>query len=63
MDNITPGHWIFALVFALSFIGYLIWAYMKDTQRHKVYYKRSYIVLLVVLIGAALLYLLKDYIN
>lgn len=63
MDNITSGHWIFALIFALSFIAYLIWAYVKDTQLHRVYYKRSYIVLLVVLIGAALLYLFKDYIN
>ncbi|QTN38941.1 hypothetical protein HZ996_07240 [Cryomorphaceae bacterium] len=63
MDNITPGHWVFALIFALTFIGYLIWAYRKDIRRHNIYYKRSYIVLLTILIGAAVLYYFKDHLN
>lgn len=63
MDNITPGHWIFALLFALTFIGYLVWAYRKDLRLHRIYYRRSYIVLLTLLIGAALLYLFKDKFN
>lgn len=63
MDNITSGHWVFALLFAVTFIGYLIWAYRKDLRLHRIYYRRSYIVLLTLLIGAALLYFFKDKLN
>jgi len=51
----TTGRIIFALVFALSFIGYLIWAYGKDAKLSKKYYKGSGIILLI-LIGIWLLF-------
>jgi hypothetical protein len=28
--DITPGHWIFAGLFMLSFIGILFWSFRKD---------------------------------
>ncbi len=63
MDHITPGHWIFALLFVLVFIGCLVWAYRKDINLHRLYYRGSYIVLLVILIGVILLYLIRDKLN
>ena len=35
MENITTGHWIFAGIFMLAFVGYLIWSYRKDLKLHK----------------------------
>lgn len=39
MKNITPGHWIFAGIFAVGFIGTLIWAYWRDIKITKVHYR------------------------
>jgi len=30
--DITPGHWIFAILFAISFIGILVWSFRKDRK-------------------------------
>lgn len=30
--DITPGHWIFAALFAVVFIGILIWSFQKDKK-------------------------------
>ncbi len=38
MENITTGHWIFAGVFMILFIGYLVWSYRKDMKVHKTHY-------------------------
>lgn len=38
MENITTGHWIFAGVFMILFIGYLVWSYRKDMEIHKLHY-------------------------
>ena len=32
MENITKGHWIFAAIFAFSFVCYLIWSYRKELK-------------------------------
>jgi hypothetical protein len=30
MTNVGTGHWIFAGIFAIVFIGGLVWSYSKD---------------------------------
>lgn len=39
--DVGSGHWVFAIIFAIAFIGFLIWAYRDDLQMHKRYYKGS----------------------
>jgi len=45
----TTGRIIFALVFAIAFLGYLIWAYRKDAMLSKKYYKGTFIILLIII--------------
>jgi uncharacterized membrane protein len=33
--DITPGHWIFAFLFLISFIAILSWSFMKDKKVNK----------------------------
>lgn len=42
----TKGQWIFGILFALVFIGVLIYTYRKDLKLHKKYYKGSIWVLI-----------------
>jgi hypothetical protein len=39
--DITPGHWIFAIIFAISFIGILIWSFRKDKKVNTLNYGNS----------------------
>ena len=41
MENITPGHWIFAGLFAVSFLTYLVYSYRKDLKLHRIHYKST----------------------
>lgn len=60
MKNITPGHWIFAAVFAVLFVGVLIWAYAKDRPINRVYYSRSLYFTLAILVVLFLLYVFRQ---
>ncbi|MDZ7849171.1 MAG: hypothetical protein U5L96_21975 [Owenweeksia sp.] len=51
MENITTGHWIFAGVFMLLFIVYLVWSYRKDLKLHKQHYSGA----LYILVGLVVL--------
>ncbi len=42
----SKGQLIFAAVFAIVFIGLMIWSYRKDIKLHKYYYKNVWIVAL-----------------
>ena len=60
MENITTGHWIFAALFAISFLIYLFISYRNDLQLHKVHYKSSGIqVLLLIVITLFVLFVFK----
>jgi hypothetical protein len=37
----TKGQWIFALLFAITFIIVLIYSYRRDLKLHKKYYRGS----------------------
>lgn len=45
----TTGRIIFASLFGLAFIGYLIWAYTKDARLSKSYYKGTGYILLILI--------------
>lgn len=42
----TKGQWLFGILFALTFILVLIFAYRKDLNLHKRYYKGTIWILL-----------------
>lgn len=48
--DIGFGHWVFAIIFAIVFIGFLIWAYKDDLKMHKRYYQGSGVFLLSVVL-------------
>ena len=60
MENITTGHWIFAGVFLLIFIIYLVWGYRKDMKLHKLHYGKSYYVLAAIIVILFVFYVLKQ---
>ena len=60
MENITTGHWIFAGLFAISFLSYLTYSYRKDLKLHKVHYSGGGIqVLLLIVITLFVLFVFK----
>ena len=61
MENITNGHWIFAAIFAISFVGFIVWSYLKDLQLHKVHYKGSSLFLLGLIVLAFLIYVFRGF--
>ncbi|MBI2269876.1 MAG: hypothetical protein HYU69_05895 [Bacteroidetes bacterium] len=54
--NVGKGHWIFALIFLLAFIGYMIWAYRKDKAVSNRHYRGSYFIILFMLLVLAFVY-------
>ena len=57
---ITPGHWIFAGIFVVLFIGVLIWAYVKDRPISRRHYTRSVFFLLSIILVLFLLYVFRQ---
>ena len=56
----TKGQKIFAIVFIISFVIMLIYAYRSDAKVYKAYYKNVWMVLIsMILILAALVLLIK----
>jgi len=54
--DITPGHWIFAGIFAVAFIGILIWSFRKDSKINSTNYGNSGKVAIIV--GGTILFLI-----
>ncbi|MCH8553554.1 MAG: hypothetical protein LAT76_00215 [Schleiferiaceae bacterium] len=59
MKNITTGHWIFAAIFAIAFVGFLFWSYTKDKPMHKIHYRGNFVVTLVLIVIFFLLFIFK----
>ncbi len=57
---ITPGHWVFAGLFVVAFIGILIWAYTKDRPTSRRHYTRSIFFLLSIVMVLFLLYVFRQ---
>lgn len=63
MENITTGHWVFAGIFLLIFIVYLVWSYRKDLKLHKMQYGGSSYVAIGIVVILFALYFLKQLLN
>jgi hypothetical protein len=50
MENITTGHWVFAVLFIVAFATITIIAYRKDLARIKPHYKRIWLLFIVMII-------------
>jgi len=59
MDTIGTGHWIFAGLFALLFLGYLVWSYRVDRPTHEVHYRGAYRYLLSIFVLLMVIYIFK----
>jgi cbb3-type cytochrome oxidase subunit 3 len=57
--NIGAGHWVFAMVFAVAFIGILFWSFRKDNKVHQSQYRNSGLIALILGGGVFLLILVK----
>ena len=60
MENITTGHWIFAGIFMIGFVAYLIWSYRKDAPIHKMYYGKGAKILLGMIVILFVLFIVKQ---
>ncbi|KAB2814397.1 hypothetical protein F8C67_01295 [Phaeocystidibacter luteus] len=59
MENITTGHWIFAAIFAVAFVFFLIWSYRKDSKTHDKFGIGGSRVLLGILMVLILIFIFK----
>lgn len=50
----SKGQTIFALLFALAFVGIMIWSYRKDIPLHRTYYSKVWLVALGIFLVIAL---------
>lgn len=49
----SKGQLILAIIFIIVFSGVITYAYFKDKQIHRLYYKKAYIILLIFLLFIA----------
>ena len=59
----SQGQLIFAVIFAISFVIIMVFAYRKDLKIHKTYYKGSFWILLSFFIFIGILFLIKTLIK
>lgn len=50
MSGISTGHYIFAVVFVVVFLGAMVFAYRRDFRRSQRHYKKVWLVLLGIVI-------------
>jgi len=49
----SRGQQVFAITFAIVFIGIMIWAYRKDIKLHRIHYRRLWRIGLAIIIVVA----------
>ena len=49
----SKGQLIFAILFIIAFTGLITYTYLRDKQIHKIYYKKTYIILLIFILFIA----------
>lgn len=57
----SQGQLVFALCFFIAFVIAMVFAYRKDSNLHKIFYKGNYKVLIGFLIFIGLLFVIKIY--
>ncbi|CAA0180015.1 conserved hypothetical protein [Tenacibaculum maritimum] len=58
----TLGRIIFALIFALTFIGFMIYSYKKDSKSHDIYYKNTAVKVAIALVVTIVLLVASKYV-
>ena len=59
----SPGQWVFAAFFVLAFTVIIVFAYRKDMELHRIFYKGNYKILLGFLFFIALLFIIKIFLK
>jgi hypothetical protein len=59
MDSIGTGHWIFAGIFAVAFLAFLVWSYRTDRGTHDIHYRGAYRYLLGIFVLLMVIYIFK----
>lgn len=54
--NVGKGHWIFALIFFIAFVVYMIWAYRKDKSVSRFHFNGSYLIIIFMILVLVLVY-------
>jgi hypothetical protein len=57
--DITPGHWIFAALFMLVFIGAIAWSFKQDKAVNRKQFGKTSLMALIIGGGILLLIVLK----
>nr|WP_281299054.1 hypothetical protein [Flavobacterium limnophilum] len=57
----SPGQLVFAASFFVAFVIAMVFAYRKDAQLHKIFYKGNYKILIGFIIFILILFLIKIY--
>lgn len=52
--HLSQGQIIFAIVFFIGFVIAMLWAYRKDRNVNRIYYKGVYVVLIVMVVFIAM---------
>ena len=50
----SKAQYTFGIIFAIVFIGFIIWTYIKDIKLHKYYYKNVWITTIGIVLAIAL---------
>ena len=59
LDNITTGHWIFAGISILIFIGVLIWSFKKDQIIHRAHYEGAFKITVFIILLIFVIFIFK----
>ncbi len=57
----SKGQLIFALLFFISFVIAMVFAYRKDLKTHQIFYKGNYKILIAFFLFIAILFVIKIY--
>ena len=55
----TTGQWIFVILFVVTFVIVMVYAYRKDLKLHKRHYRGSIWVLVALILFIAILFVIK----
>lgn len=61
MENITPGHKIFAVIFVILFIVGMVWAYWSDFKKRKEDFRGTW-VSFAIIVGVIMVFFMIRYV-
>lgn len=58
-NPISTGHWIFAALFTVLFLGVLAWSYRKDANVHRLHFGSTFRILLGIVLVLFVVFIFK----